>query len=148
MHWLTTAVTSAAKTSERGPASALPSTYSSVPELAMSASGRSEPLGLDAPWVVSQRLNDVRDRLDEAGRAADEALRFEVRWPRGRADICHAEPSRRARNPLGRRPGVEDRDVQAWLGPAQLVGIERLRGCPHRVEQAERRTAVRLAAGP
>src|ERR1700675_1365999 len=65
-------VTSSTNSSRRTPAMALPSSFSCVSSMLVSASGRSESLGLDPRRIVAELHERLRDRLDKWSRTADE----------------------------------------------------------------------------
>ena len=69
----------------------------------------------DALRVVAQRDQDVGRGLDERGRAADVAVRLEVRRPAVRVDRGDVDPLRRLRPAVRRLAGVDVADVQTRL---------------------------------
>src|SRR5918994_907191 len=117
----------------------------------MSTSGWSEPLCLDPPRVVAEVDEDVRHRLDEAGRAAHEAARLDVRSPPVCCEVVGADPAGWAWPALRCGAGVDVGDVAAVAGPlqaAQLGGVVPLVGCADRVEGGERPPGPGPSPGP
>src|SRR5512139_904507 len=121
-------VTSAANSSRTAPASSLPSTQSSTMDSPFRTYGlrrRAEPFGPHAVRLMAGRDEQVRRRLDEPGRPADEARRLERRRPPGLAQPDRVEPAHRC--PGRTLAGVDVRDVEPLIvaDPAhQLVGVD------------------------
>ena len=111
----TAVVTSTAKTSASGPASALPSYVAPI--------GRLHPRSFrQAPPNRSVRIragswpaamSSVGRRLDEAGGPADVAGRLEVGRPAVRGQVVGAQPAGRAGIAVGRGPRVHPGDVES-----------------------------------
>src|SRR4051812_22500906 len=78
-----------------------------------SVAAGAEAFRADAVRVVAEGDEDVRHRLHETRRAADEAGRAELRRPGRRVERGHVDAPRKAGTPFGELAGVDVRDVQA-----------------------------------
>src|SRR4029453_1038845 len=147
-HCPTAAVTSTAKISRSGPASALPSSYSpAISASVMSASSWAQPLRLHPTRVVPEADQHGGHDLHERSRAAHEACWLHVRGEAFRVEIVDLDPPRRHRPTLRRGPRKYVRDVYAGRRVPQLGSVVEVAGRTNGIHEAESRLAVRYPAG-